>query len=131
MHGSDCHMCNIHTRYAYILCAVTNLHNFAHRFVGVDTLAQQWQRMGVEPPHNQSLEDALREVYKSICLWFICHFLCAYDCSLYLWMLQGGSVSRKWPLPWKLLYSVMTTPNLVRHKILHITLCIIQCLLAQ
>jgi Ca2+-binding EF-hand superfamily protein/chromosome segregation ATPase len=30
-------------------------------FVGVDTLAQQWQRMGVEPPHNQSLEEALRE----------------------------------------------------------------------
>jgi hypothetical protein len=30
-------------------------------FVAVDTLAQQWHRMGVEPPHDQSLEEALRE----------------------------------------------------------------------
>ena len=29
----------------------------------MEALAQQWQRMGVEPPHNQSLEDALREVH--------------------------------------------------------------------
>jgi hypothetical protein len=29
--------------------------------VAVDTLAQQWHRMGVEPPHDQSLEEALRE----------------------------------------------------------------------
>ena len=40
------------------------------RYVAVETLAQQWQRMGVEPPHNQSLEDALREV-TTICVHLI------------------------------------------------------------
>ena len=55
-----------------------------YRYVAVETLAQQWQRMGVEPPHNQSLEDALREV-TMICVNVIIIILhihaCIYVCT--------------------------------------------------
>lgn len=44
----------------------------------MDTLAQQWQNMGVEIPHDQKLEDTLSEVsltisveYKHFCKFFI------------------------------------------------------------
>jgi len=36
-------------------------------YVHVDSLAQQWQMMGVEPPKNQSLEEALTEVSVYVC----------------------------------------------------------------
>lgn len=83
MIGSDCHMCNTHT-YMYKICVhfmCSDVCAKSHRFVGVDTLAQQWQRMGVEPPHNQSLEDALREVaiYMTSCA---CAFIVCYNLPL-------------------------------------------------
>ena len=38
--------------YVWVLCS----------YIPVDSLAQQWQKMGVDPPHNQSLENVLVEV---------------------------------------------------------------------
>ena len=39
-----------------------------HSYVPVDALAQKWQRMGVDPPQNQSMEEALLEVRQAATL---------------------------------------------------------------
>ena len=41
---------------------------FVHCFsvVKIDNLVNQWQQMGVEAPHDTSLEDALTEVHMLI-----------------------------------------------------------------
>ena len=57
--GLVIHMC-IHA-----IPTVTILYD---RFVGVEELAQQWQTMGVEAPHNTSLEDVLKEVMVELSL---------------------------------------------------------------
>ena len=39
--------------------------------VRVDNLISQWQQMGVEAPHDTSLEDALTEVHNNCTLWLV------------------------------------------------------------